>query len=215
MSKSINVIVVDDHKLVRKGITSLLTNVDGISVIAEAASGEEAILLVAQFKPDVVLMDLQMPGIGGLEATRIILRNYPNTKVMALTVCENEVFPTRLLEEGASGYITKDSAAEEVIRAIRLVCEGKRYISPEIAQKLALKRYSRAGSSPFDTLSEREFQVMLMIAKGEKAQEIAEKLHLSPKTISTYRYRLFDKLGVKSDVELTLLALRYEVIEEP
>ena len=178
----IKVLVVDDHKLIRKGIIRLLSDTNGIETIAEAADGEEAVHLLSRgdCKPDVVLMDLQMPGIGGIEATRKLLRINPDLKVLAVTVCNSDVFPTRLLEEGAAGYITKDTSADEMVRAIRAVHAGQRYICPELAQKLALNRFSGKGSSPFDNLSERELQVMMMITRGQKAQEIAEMLHLSP-----------------------------------
>jgi len=209
----IKVLIVDDHKLIRKGITSLLKTINGIEPVGEASDGEEAVSMVKELQPNVVLMDLQMPGMGGLEATRKILRLNPDVKILALTVCESDVFPTRLLEEGAAGYITKDSSTEEMIRAIRAVHSGQRYISPDVAQKLALKRYTKGEDSPFDHLSERELQVMIMITSGKRAQDIAETLHLSPKTVNTYRYRLFEKLGVNSDVELTLLALRYGIID--
>jgi len=210
----IKVLIVDDHRLVRRGILSLLKEVTGIEAIGEAESGEAAIQFIKEKNPDVVLMDLQMPGMGGLEATRKILRINPDIKVLILTVCESDLFPSRLLEEGAVGYITKDCGIEEIVRAIRAVYTGKRYLSPEMAQKMALKRFSNDEISPFDNLSERELQIMMMITSGSKPQEIAESLHLSPKTINTYRYRLFEKTGVKSDVELTLLALKYGVIEK-
>ncbi len=211
--KTIKVLIVDDHQLIRKGIASILDEVSGIHVIAEASNGEDAIRLTRENEPDVVLMDLQMPGMGGMEASRKILRANPDVRVLALTVCESDIFPTRLLEEGAAGYITKDSTTEEMIRAIKAVAVGQRYISPGIAQKLALKRYSTDTKTTFEHLSERELQVMLMITRGKKPQEIAEILHLSPKTVNTYRYRLFEKLGVKSDVELTHLALQHGMIE--
>jgi two-component system invasion response regulator UvrY len=212
-SKIIRVLVVDDHNLVRKAISHLIhSDANGIHVVGEAASGEEALEKVQKLMPDVTLMDLQMPGMGGIEATRKLIQRHPDLKVLALTVCDSEVFPARLLEDGAAGYVTKDSSSEEVIRAIKAVHAGQRYISPDIAQKMALQRYSGKSSSPFDSLSEREFQVMMMITNGKKVQEIAETLNLSPKTVNTYRYRLFEKLNVKSDVELTHLALRNNIV---
>lgn len=211
----IKVLIVDDHKLVRKGIANILSETSGIHVVAEAGNGEEAIKLVRDLSPDVVLMDLQMPGMGGLEATRKLLRVFPTIKVLIITVYGSDVFPTKLLEEGVAGYITKDCSPDEMIRAIRAVHTGQRYLSSEIAQRLALKRYTdrTEGSSPFETLSERELQVMIMITSGKKPQEIARVLHLSPKTINTYRYRVLEKMGVKTDVELTHLALRHGIID--
>lgn len=210
---SINLLLVDDHELVRAGVKSLLSTVPGIQVIAEASSGEEAIRIVREKRPHVILMDVRMPGIGGLEATRKLLRIDPDLKIIALTVCGEEPFPSKLLQAGAAGYLTKDSALEEMVSAIRSVHSGKRYISPEVAQQLALKHLSDDNASPFEALSERELQVMIMITSGQKVQEISDKLCLSPKTVNSYRYRLFDKLGVQTDVELTHLAIRHKLLD--
>ena len=208
----INVLLVDDHDLVRTGIKRILDDVSGVKVIAEARTGEEAIRLGRQLKPDVVLMDVKMPGIGGFEATRKLLRINPDIKVLIVTTCNNDVYPARLLQVGAAGYLTKGSSMNEMIQAIRAVHAGQRYISPEIASRLAFRHVSDDTESPFDSLSERELQVMLMITNGTKVQDIAEKLCLSPKTVNSYRYRIFEKLDVKNDVELTLLAIRHGLI---
>lgn len=205
--------IVDDHDLVRAGIRSLLSGVSGIKVIAEAASGEDAIKIAKEKRPQVILMDVKMPGIGGLEATRRILRGDPDAKVIALTVYGGEPFPSKLLQAGAAGYLTKGSDAEEMVQAILSVQHGKRYLSPEVAQQLALKHLSDDKACPFDALSERELQVMIMIVNGQKVQEISDKLCLSPKTVNSYRYRLFEKLGVNSDVELTHLAIRHGMLD--
>lgn len=209
----IKVLLVDDHELIRIGIKRLLQDVAGIKVIGEASTGEEAIKLAKELIPDVVLMDVQMPGIGGLEATRKLIRHNPDIKILALTVCDDEPYPSRLLQAGAAGYITKGCGADEMVRGIRTVNSGQRYISSEIAQQLALKRFTKAEESPLDILSERELQIMLMITSGQKVQEISDKLCLSPKTVNSYRYRIFEKLGIHSDVELTLLAIRLGLIE--
>ena len=209
----ITVLLVDDHYLVRAGIESLLTGEQDIKVIGEAATGEEAVRIAREKRPNVVLMDVRMPGIGGLEATRKLLRADPDVKVIALTVCGEEPFPSKLLQAGAAGYLTKGSLTNELVQAIHAVHSGKRYISPEVAQQLALKHLSDDKASPFDSLSERELQVMLMITSGQKVQEISDKLCLSPKTVNSYRYRLFDKLNVHSDVELTHLAIRHGILD--
>lgn len=209
----IKVLLVDDHELVRIGIKRLLQDVTGMKVIGESATGEEAIRLAKTLIPDVVLMDVQMPGIGGLEATRKMIRHNPDLKILALTVCDDEPYPSRLLQAGAAGYITKGCDPDEMIRAIRTVHAGQRYISSEIAQQLALKRFAKDEESPLDILSERELQIMLMITSGQKVQEISEKLCLSPKTVNSYRYRIFEKLGINNDVELTLLAIRLNLVE--
>lgn len=209
----IKVLLVDDHELVRLGIKRLLQDVSGMKVVGESATGEEAIRLAKTLIPDVVLMDVQMPGIGGLEATRKMIRHNPDLKVLALTVCDDEPYPSRLLQAGAAGYITKGCDPDEMIRAIRTVHAGQRYISSGIAQQLALKRFTKDEDSPLDILSERELQIMLMITSGQKVQEISDKLCLSPKTVNSYRYRIFEKLGINSDVELTLLAIRLSLVE--
>jgi two-component system, NarL family, invasion response regulator UvrY len=209
----INVLIVDDHDLVRTGIRKILSEVSGIKVVGEACTGEESVKLARQHNPHVVLMDVKMPGIGGFEATRKLLRMDPDLKVLVLTTVNNDLYPARLLQIGAAGYITKGSSMDEMVQAIRVVNSGQRYISPEIASQLAFRHVNDKEDSPFDTLSERELQVMLMITKGIKVQDIAEKLCLSPKTVNSYRYRIFEKLGVKNDVELTLLAIRYGLIE--
>ena len=210
----IRVLVVDDHDLVRTGITRMLADIDGLQVVGEACTGEEALLKVRELKPDVVLMDVKMPGIGGLEATRKLMRSHPDIKVVAVTVCEDEPFPTRLLQAGAAGYLTKGAALDEMVQTIRLVFAGQRYIDPQIAQQLALKSFQPQNSgSPFDLLSEREIQIALMIANCHKVQNISDKLCLSPKTVNTYRYRIYEKLGVTSDVELTLLAVRHGMVD--
>lgn len=209
----IKILLVEDHELVRIGIKRLLQDVSGLKVVGEASTGEDAVRLAKELIPDVVLMDVQMPGIGGLEATRKMVRHNPDIKVLALTIYDDEPYPSRLLQAGAVGYITKGCAAEEMIRAIRTVHSGQRYISGEIAQQLALKRFVKAEESPLDILSERELQIMLMITSGQKVQEISTKLCLSPKTVNSYRYRIFEKLGIDSDVELTLMAIRLGLVE--
>jgi two-component system invasion response regulator UvrY len=210
----IKVLVVDDHDLVRTGITRMLSDIAGLQVVGQANSGEESLLKARELKPDVVLMDIKMPGIGGLEATRKLLRSHPDIKVVAVTACEDDPFPTRLLQAGAAGYLTKGTGLDEMIRAIRMVFAGQRYISPQIAQQLALKSFQPNNSdTPFDLLSEREIQIALMIANCQKVQSISDKLCLSPKTVNTYRYRIFEKLDITSDVELALLAVRHGMVD--
>ena len=211
---TIRVLLVDDHELVRTGIRRLLEDFDGIEVMAEAENGEEAVSLVRKDKPDVILMDVNMPGIGGLEATRKLLQIHDDMKIIVVTIHVEEPFPTRLLKAGASGYLTKGCAISEIVEAIRTVHKGKRFIGSDVAQQLAMSILPGNDKSPFETLSQRELQVMLMVTQGQRIQEIAEKLCLSPKTVSTYRYRLFDKLDVKSDVELTHMAMRHGMMDD-
>jgi two-component system invasion response regulator UvrY len=210
----INVMLVDDHDLVRSGIKRILSDVGDIDVVAEANSGEQAVKQAREVKPDVILMDLSMPGIGGLEATRKITRSMPGAKIIAVTIHEDDPFPARLLEAGAVGYLTKGCDVREIINAIKSVYLGEQYLTPDVAQKLALSFVNHRDKAPLEELTQRETQVMLMIVKGEPNKLISEKLCLSPKTTSTYRYRLFEKLGVANDVELTRFAIRYGLIKE-
>lgn len=209
----IKVLLVDDHDLVRLGIKKLLSEVGSIEIVGEASSGEEAITQVRRLNPDVVLMDVKMPGIGGLEATQRIVKSNPGVKVLVVTVYGDEPYPSRVLQAGASGYMTKGVSVDEMIQAIKTVNSGRRYLSPEVAQQLALKHLSKEDDSPFDELSEREMQVTIRITSGQKVKEIADQLCLSEKTVNSYRYRIFDKLGINSDVELTHLAIRHKLID--
>lgn len=209
----IKVMIVDDHELIRSGISRLLADFDKINVVGEAASGEEGVAKAKQLRPDVVLMDANMPGIGGLEATRRLIRFDPDVKVIAVTVHNDEPYPTRFMQAGAAGYVTKGADIKEMVNAIRQVASGKRYLAPDIAQQMALKAVNPEEVSPFDELSDREMQVMLMITKGQKVQDISEQLFLSPKTVNSYRYRLFEKLKIENDVELTHMAIRHRMIE--
>ena len=208
----IRIIVVDDHQLVRVGTSRLLDDVDGFQVVGQAASGEAAIDLVRDLKPDIVLMDLQMPGIGGLEATRRCLRVDPELKIVILTIHEQEPYPSNLLKIGAAGYLTKRADVDEMVRAIRKVVLGQRYIASDIAQKLALDPYKDNDTNPFQCLSSREMQITMMVIDGNKVPHISLKLSLSPKTVNSYRYRIFEKLDIHNDVGLTKMAIKYGII---
>lgn len=210
----IKVLLVDDHKLVRSGIRRILDESEDMEVVAEAQSGEDALRLAGELRPDVVLMDVSMPGIGGLEATRKLVHFLPEVRIIALSVHKEDPFPGRLLEAGAMGYLTKDCAAEEIIKAVRTVFAGEHYIDADVARAMALSKIpGHSSKGIFDELSQREVQVMLMVVQGKPIQEISDQLFISPKTVSTYRYRLFEKLGVNNDVELTRLAIRHGLID--
>ncbi len=210
----IKVLVVDDHDLVRAGISRMLSDDPGVEVVGEACSGEDAIGIIRKVCPDIILMDLKMPGIGGLEATRKIKRLNDEIKIIVVTACSDDPYPARVMQSGASAYITKGADMAEMIRAIRVVYSGQRYISPEIAQKLALKPFDDSEEGTvFDRLSEREMQISTMIVNCMKVQDISDKLCLSPKTVNSYRYRIFEKLNITSDVELTLLAVRNGILD--
>lgn len=206
----IKVLVVDDHDLIRAGLARMLLDDGSIEVVGEACSGEEALAQIREHSPDVVLMDIKMPGIGGLEATRRIKRQNEATKVVVVTSCIDDPYPAHVMDSGASAYVSKKSHISEMIRAIKQVYIGERYISSDIAQMMAL---SKPNESPFDILSERELQIAMMIMDCQKVQSISDKLCLSPKTVNSYRYRIFEKLDITSDVELTLLAVRNGLID--
>ena len=208
----INILLVDDHELVRTGIRKILDDVKGFKVVGETGSGEEALQYCRKSEPDVVLMDVNMPGIGGLEATKKILRYAPDVKIIVLTVHNEDPFPSKVMQIGASGYLTKGAGPDEMINAIRSVHSGQRYITPEIAQQIALSQFKSVDENPFNSLSERELQIMLMITRGERVPDISTQLSLSSKTINSYRYRMFEKLNVGNDVELTHLAIRHGML---
>lgn len=206
----INILVVDDHDLIRAGLARMLKDDAHIKVVGEAASGEEALTAVRNLQPDVVLMDLKMPGIGGLEATRRIKKSHDKVRIVVVSAFIDDPFLERVMDSGASAYVSKNSHISEMIKAIKLVADGQRYVSPDIAQAMALKQ---TNGSPFAQLSERELQIAMMIIDCQKVQHISDKLCLSPKTVNTYRYRIFEKLDINSDVELALAAVKYGLLD--
>ena len=209
----IRILVVDDHELVRTGLTRMLSDDNDIEIVGEAESGEVAVEKVRRDTPDLVLMDLRMPGIGGLEAIRRILRVSDEIRIVAVTACEDDPYPIRVMQAGAHAYLTKGADLGEMLEAVRCASRGQRYISPEIAQKMALGRVNGGDDehSAFDDLSERELQIATMIVQCQKVHQISDRLCMSPKTVHTYRYRIFDKLGIESDVELTWKAVKYGI----
>jgi len=210
------ILLVDDHELFRAGMRSILEQRPDIEIIAEAANGEDAVDAYRRMKPDLVMMDVNMPGIGGIEATRKIIRHRPDARVIAVTVLSDDPFPHQLLDAGASGYLSKGCPADELFDAIDQVMRGDHYISNEVARRLTLANFTNKGAeSDLSKLSPREMQVMMMITQGQSTQDISDSLFLSPKTISTYRHRLYEKLGVGNDVELTHYAIRHGLLDKP
>ena len=209
----IDVLLTDDHALVRTGIRRLLEDSKEVRIVGEADSGEEGVRLAQQLKPDVILMDVNMPGIGGVEACRRILQRDPAQKIIVLTIHNEQTFPKRMLEIGARGYLTKECGVDEMLLAIKQVHNGVAYIAPSIAQQLAMSLLPGNQENPIDRLSRREFQVMLMISHGLTNAEISAKLCLSPKTISTYRLRLLEKLGAQNEVDLVKIAVEQGMVE--
>jgi len=203
----IKIMLVDDHAVVRMGFRLLLNGSPDMKVVAEADSGESALRHLEQAEPDVVVMDVAMPGIGGLEAIHRILAKQPGARILALSAHEDAMHARRALKAGAMGYLTKRSAAEALIQAIRQVRQGKTFLEPEIAQQLAVQRVSGAPD-PLDTLSEKEFKVFLALAKGQSVQEIATVMSLSPRTVGTHLYNIKQKLGASNSAELAIMAMR-------
>lgn len=211
----IKILIVDDHALVRMGIRRLLDDFPDMDVVAEAESGDMALSLVKTHQPDVILLDIKMPGMDGWEVTRRLKKTNSNINIIVLSAISTDPFPARVLQLGAMGYLSKESNIDEMVLAIRKVAQGERYVSTEIAQKMAINSLQSPEDTPFDRLSEREMQVMLMLAKGQTVPTIAKSLFLSTKTVNGYRYRMFEKLGIKNDVELIYLAMKHRVIEQP
>jgi two-component system invasion response regulator UvrY len=208
----INVMLVDDHAVVRMGFKMLLESDSDIKVVAEAESGEQAIQRFVEFKPHVVVMDITMPGIGGLEAIERILAKDSSAKILVLSAHEDSVHPKRVLNAGAMGYLTKRSAAEEMIKAIRVVATGKKYLEASVAQQMAIQQLS-GDQNPVDVLSPREFEVFMALAKGKTTNEIAETLFLSPRTVGTHLYNIKQKLNANNSAEIALIAMRSGLLD--
>ncbi len=204
---TINVMLVDDHAVVRMGFRLLLEGSSDIKVVGEAESGEEACRKYPELKPDVVVMDISMPGIGGIEAIDRILAREPAARILVLSAHEDAMHARRVLKAGAAGYLTKRSAAEALMQAIRQVQQGKTFLEPEIAQQLAMQQLN-GERNPVDMLSEKEFKVFLALAKGQSVAEIAEIMSLSPRTIGTHLYNIKQKLGASNSAELAIIAIR-------
>lgn len=205
---TIRVFIVDDHALVRTGMRMILSAETDIEVLGEAESGEAALPQIRKLKPDIVLCDLHLPGVSGLEVTERIVRGDHGTRVIIVSVLEDGPLPRRLLEAGAAGYVGKGGEASELLRAVRDVARGKRYLANSIAQNLALSGIA-GNDSPFDTLSPREMEVALLLAQGLRQEAIARRLSLSAKTINTHKTRLFDKLGIRDSIALARLATQF------
>ena len=205
---TIRVFVVDDHALVRAGMRMILSGETDIEVVGEADCGEDALPQIRKLVPDVVLCDLHLPGVSGLELTERILKGDHGTRVIVVSVLEDGPMPKRLREIGASGYVGKGGDASELLRAVREVARGKRYLANSVAQNLALYGIDGDGS-PFDALSARELEVAMLLTQGLRQEDIARRLSLSAKTINTHKTRLFEKLGIQDNIALARLAGQY------
>ena len=209
---SIRVFIVDDHALVRTGMRMILSGEPDIEVVGDVESGEEAMPLIRKLRPHVVLCDLHLPGLSGLEVTERVLKGDHGTRVIIVSVLEDGPMPKRLLEAGASGYVGKGGDASELLRAIREVARGRRFLASGIAQNMALAGLD-GGGSPFDDLSPREMEIALMLVQGMRQDDIAKRLSLSAKTVNTHKARLFEKLDISDNIALARLASRYGIID--
>ena len=209
---TIRVLIVDDHALVRTGLRMILSAEADIQVIGEAESGEDALPLIRKLRPDVVLCDLHLPGISGLEVTERLVRGRVGCRVVIVSVLEDGPLPKRLLDVGASGYVGKGGDARELINAVRDAARGKRYLGSSIAQNMALASVG-GDASPFDALSPRELEVAMLLVQGIRQDAIAQRLSLSPKTVNTHKSRLFEKVAVEDTIALARLAARYGLMD--
>jgi len=203
--------LVDDHALVRMGFRMLLADAQ-VDVVAEFDDGEQACAEYARIKPDVVVMDLSMPGMGGLEAVRRLLAQDPKARILALSAHEDTAHPQRVLRAGALGYLTKRSAPDALIAAVTAVAAHQAYVDSQTAQRLAMAQV-KGDTSPADSLSEREFSVFIQLARGQSVAQIADNLKLSPSTVGTHLYHVKQKLGANNQSELTLVALQWGLIQ--
>ena len=230
--KKISILLADDHELVREGVAHLLNDAPDMVVLAKLSSGEEVLeyLSHADFNdmntvnnlpnniyqmPDIILLDARMPGLGGIEATREIMKLSSECKVVAMSSVGNGVIPSQMLRSGAKGFITKSVSVEEMLKAIRVVNDGDHYVTPSVATRLAVDPFGDdGGGGLFDKLSRRELQIGQMLTDGKKVSQISTYLDLSPKTVYSYRYRIFEKLGLRSDGELTILAVKHGLADD-
>ena len=210
----IQVLIIDDQALVRTGLRHILDQSSEITQVSEVTSGEAALSRCRNMRPDVILLSINLPGLTGFEITRKLARIQPESRIIVLAVHAKPPYPTRLMDAGASGYLTRDCEARELLQAIKAVAAGQRYIGSEAAKQMALSMMSgSAGDSPFEDLSAREMEVMLKLTDGRRIPDIASMMCLSPKTVSTYKYRILGKLGARSEVELVRMAMRYGLLE--
>ncbi|MGK9476809.1 response regulator [Melioribacter sp. OK-6-Me] len=210
----LTIYIADDHSLIREGIKNLIKHESGMKVIGETGNPFDIIDDILKLKPDIVILDLAMPGKSGLDVLKDIKNISPKTKVLVMTMMPEDQFAKRTLKAGASGYITKDSAVDEIINAIHKISAGRKYISQSLAEKLAEDlEDKKTNKEPLELLSDREIQILKLISSGKPQTEIARELNLSVSTVNTYRSRMLDKLGLKSTAELIRFALQHQLNE--
>lgn len=210
----ISIVLIDDHELVRTGFRMILGKHPDIDIVGEADNGEAGLALIKRLQPDVALVDIHMSGLSGIELTDRARRSKLTTRIVILSMAAESPFPRRLLEAGASGYLTKGCPADELLRAIRQVADGRRYLSQNVAEQLALSSLDGSGGSPFDVLTARELEVAMLLSQGKDMQRIAQMLKLSAKTVATYKYRLFEKLDIDNTVALAHLASLHGLLDK-
>lgn len=209
----IRTLIVDDHAIVRQGLRRILEEAKGIAIKGEAANGVEALKLLRTEKYDVVLLDISMPEKNGIDTLKQIIERDIDTKILILSMYPEDQYAVRLMKAGAAGYLTKETAPEKLVDAIRNVVAGKKHISPNLAELLLLECSIDSGKAPHKILSDREYQVLIMIGSGKQVSEIARKLSLSVKTVSTYRSHILEKMKLKNNAELTHYVLRNNLEE--
>ncbi len=209
----IKILIADDHAIVRQGLQQIVKSSPDMSVVGEAVNGEDALSKIRTEDWDVLVLDISMPGRSGFDILRELKHERPNLPVLVLSMHSEDQFAVRTLKAGAAGYLTKESAPDELVQAIRKVVAGGKYISPSLAEKLAFDLENGSEKPPHETLSDREFQVMRMIASGKTVKEIAEELSLSVKTVSTYRARILEKMDLKTNAELIHYAVQNQLVE--
>lgn len=209
----IRIFIADDHAIVREGLKQIVTETSDMVVADEASTGHEVLAKVFKSDYDVLILDITMPGINGLDVLKQVKSQNPRIPVLVLSIHPEEQYAVRVLRAGASGYLTKDSAPDELITAIRKVSMGGKYVTPTLAEKLASNLESGTERSLHETLSDREYQVLCLIASGKTGTEIGEELFLSEKTVSTYRSRILEKMNMKSNAELIHYAIKHGLVE--
>ncbi|HXG95178.1 MAG TPA: response regulator transcription factor [Blastocatellia bacterium] len=209
----VKILIADDHALIRRGLKEIIADQPDMRVVGEAENAAQTLALLRKQEWDVLVLDINMPGQSGLDILREVSREQPRLPVLILSAHPEDQFGARVLKAGAAGFINKESAPEELVKAIRKVCQGGKYVSESLAETLISSLRGDSHQLPHERLSDREYQVMLMLAEGRTASEIAEELNLSVKTISTYRFRVMEKMNFKTNAELMRYAIRHKLVE--
>jgi len=212
-ARPVRVLIADDHPVVRQGLKTMLSADPDVTVVGEASDGDEALALVHSLEWDVAVLDYSMPGRGGVDLLAAVKHDYPDRPVLILSIYPEDPHGMRALKAGAAGYISKESASEDLTAAVKKVMSGGRYVSASLAEKLAARLTPEQDRPPHERLSDREYRVMWLLASGRSLQQIAEEMHLSPSTVSTYRGRILKKLALTSNVELVHYAIRNKLVE--